>query len=278
MTRKIIGYYNDAQDSSDLDQLILEIGSDQVACILKGAASHQVEGLELFALEKGAYDWSDIFYEVMSASKILGRSYRDVHCYYNFEEAIIIPEEKFSATAADDYLALVYGESIRHDIKYDTLLSPGHINAYRIRKSIHELVGRHFILYKPHHSYSPILDDILTRDQLDANFVKIQFYSNHIILAFVKDKQLQLIQSFRYETMDDVLYYLLRITHQFGIKNDQSSLEISGMFDTVSVLYPQLSKLFGLISFDTIQADGLFPSALADHPAHYFTPFYKLAV
>ena len=278
MTRKIIGYYNDAQDSSDSDQLILEIGSGQVACIQKGAASHQVEGIELFALEKETHDWSDIFYEVMSASKILGRNYRDVHCYYNFEEAIIIPEEKFSVTAAEDYLALVYGESIRHDIKYDTLLSPGYINAYRIRKSIHELVGRHFILYKPHHSYSPILDDILTRDQLDANFVKIQFYSNHIILAFVKDKQLQLIQSFRYETTDDVLYYLLRITQQFAIKKDQSTLEISGIFDTGSALYPQLSKLFGQISFDNIQADGLFPSALGDHPAHNFTPLYKLVV
>jgi len=232
----------------------------------------------LFVLEKGAHDWSDTFYEVMSASKILGRTYRDVHCYYNFEEAIIIPEEKFSATAAEDYLALVYGESNRHDIKYDTLLSPGHINAYRIRKSIHEIVGRHFILYKPHHSYSPILDDILTRDRLEVHFIKIQFYSNHIILAFVKEQQLQLIQSFRYQTTDDVLYYLLRITQQFGIKNDSSSLEISGMFDTGSALYPQLSKLFGQISFDNIREDTLFQSALANHPAHYFTPFYKLSV
>ena len=238
--------------------------------MIKGAASQQVEGLELFALEKGSPDWSDVFYEVTAASQILGRTYRDTHCYYNFEEAIIIPQQKFSVASAENYLALVYGESNRHDFRYDTLLSPGHIvNAYRIRKSIHELLGRLFILYKPHHSYSKMLDDILTRDQLEGHFVKIQFYTSHIILAFVKDKQLQLVQSFQYQTTDDILYYLSSIIQQFGI-HKQSQLEISGMFDTDSILYQQLGKLFGLISFDTIQPDGLF--------AHYLTPFYKLAV
>lgn len=279
MARKIIGYYNDAQDRADPGQLILEISHAQIACLVKGTHSQLIEGFEVFALEKETGDWSDIFYEVRSGSEILNKPYRETHCYYNCKEALIIPEQKFSVTAAEDYLSLVYGESSLHDTKYDTLLSDAHIvNAYRIKRSMHELIGRHFVLYKPHHSYSRILDDILTRDQLEDQFVKIQFYSSHIILAFVKNKQLQLIQSFQYQVTEDILYYLLSIIQQFGISTTGSQLEINGIFERDSVLYQQFTKLFGHISFDTLPPDASFSAALAHYPDHYFAPFYKLAV
>jgi len=280
MARKIIGIYNNAQDTATADtgQLIIEIGNSQVACLVKGIVSQKVEEFEVFEIEKGASDWTDIFYEVRGGSQILNRSFRDTHGYYNFEEAVIMPEQKFSATSAEDYLSLVYGESIRHDTRHDTLLSSSHIvNAYRTLKSIHELVGRHFPVYKPHHSYSAILDDILTRDHVESHFLKIQFYSYHFILAFVKDNKLQLIQSFRYQTGDDVLYYMLSLIKQFGIDTSHSNLEVSGMYDPGSPLHQQFVKLFGRISFDTIQVEGAIASALANYPAHYFTPFYKLA-
>lgn len=281
MTQKIIGIYNDGKDTVNVntDQLIIEIGSRQVACLVKGAISQKVEAFEVFEIEKDTNDRSDIFYEVREASQILSRSFLDTHCYYNFEEAIIMPEQKFSATAAEDYLSLVYGQSNRHDIKYDTLISGSHlVNAYRVRKSIHELVGHHFLLYKPHHTYSNILDDILTRQQLDDHFLKIQFYSNHFIIAIIKDKKLQLIQSFQYQIESDILYYILSLIKQFGIDTSHSNLEVSGRYDSGTSMHQQFVKMFGRISFDTIQADGLFALALASYPAHYFAPFYKLAV
>ena len=279
MARKIIGIYNNIKNTADTDQLIIEIGNSHLACLVKDTVLQQVKEFEVFELAKGTSDWSDIFYEIREASQIVSRSFLDTHCYYNFEEAIIIPEQKFSAAAAEDYLSLVYGESNRHDVKYDTLISGTQmVNAYRVRKSIHELVGRHFLLYKPHHTYTKIVNDILKRDQLEDHFLKIQFYSNHFIVAVVKDKKLQIIQSFPYNIDDDVLYFLLSLIKQFGIDTSHSILEVSGMYDPGSSLHQQVVKLFGRISFDTMQADGLFASALANFPAHYFTPFYKLPV
>lgn len=278
MVRKIIGYYNDSQDGTEPGQLILEIGHDQVACMVKNSSS-QLEGFEVFALEKETSDWSDIFYEVKAGSEILNRSYRETTCYYNFEESVMVPQQKFTPTAAEDYLSLVYGESNQHDTRYDEL-SPGSgiVNAYRIRRSIHELVGRHFVLYKPHHAYSRIVNDLLTREQLADPFIKIQFYSNHIILAFVKNKQLKLVQSFLYQGYDDILYYVLSIVQQYGIKTDHSHLELSGSLDQASALYLQLTNLFGQTSFENIPENSSVSAAVSGYPAYYFTPFYKLAI
>ncbi len=278
MTRKIIGYYNGARNESDTDQLILEIGSQQVCCMIKAAGSQQLEGFEVFGVDKNTGDWSDIFYELQSASQILGRQYRDTNCYYNFEESLIIPVEKFNTAAAEDYLSLIFGESNFYDIKHDTLLSGDMVNAYRIRKSVHELLGRHFVLYKPHHSCSKLLDDLRLREQMPAEFVKIQFYSNHFLLLFIKEKNLQLLRAFSYQSDDDILYHVLNVTQQFDINKNESQLEISGVFDTASVLHQHFGKLFSQVLFDNIPSDTELASALAAYPAHYFTPFYKLAV
>ncbi|MEO7530026.1 MAG: DUF3822 family protein, partial [Sediminibacterium sp.] len=231
MVRKMIGYYTETGQApiTDADQLIIEIGSTQVVCLVKGAVSKEIEGFEMFELEKDKSDWNDIFYELRTASQLLNIGYRNTHCYYNFEEAIIIPEKRFSPGAAEDYLNLIYGESDRHDIKFDTIHVPTRmVNAYRVRKSIHELVGRHFLLYKPHHSYSSIIQDILSRYGLADHFMKVQFYATHMIVAVVVDKQLQLIQSFQFDTTDDVLYHLTNITQQFALDAAHSHAEISG--------------------------------------------------
>lgn len=279
MVRKIIGYYSDNGHSiTEADQLVVEISRNEVICLVKGNASQEIEGFEVFRFDQEGNDWNDVFYAMRTASELLDKSYRNAHCYYNFEEAVLIPGKRFTAVAAEDYLNLMFGESTRHDVKYDPINADTHIvNAYRVKRSIHELMGRHFLLYKPHHSYSGIVHDILTRGELDAHFVKVVFYNKHIIAAVVKDRQLQLIQSFSFETKEDVLYHLTNIKEQFELDGAHSHLEISGMFDNGSTLHKQLQSRFGLITFDTMNMDGVFKAA-TNQPLHYFTPFYKLVV
>jgi hypothetical protein len=256
MPRKIIGYYSETGnvEASDADQLIVEISRSQVVCLVKGSASQEIEGFEMFELDKEHTDWNDIFYALRTDSEILNRSFRNAHCYYNFEEAIIIPGKRFTASSAEDYLNLMYGETDRHDVKYDTVNADTQhmVNAYRVKKSIHELVGRHFLLYKAHHSYSAVLQDVLTRTDLSDHFIKAQFYK-------------------------DILYHLANINEQFALDGAHSHLEISGSFENGSELHQQLQPMFGLITMDTMHADGIFKS-VSGYPLHHFTPFYKLVV
>lgn len=279
MVRKIIGYYTEGEQSpAGADQLVVEISRHEVVCLVKGNASQEIEGFEVFRFDDGASDWSDLFHAIRSASRLLDRNYRDTHCYYNFEESVLIPGQRFTAVAAEDYLDLMFGESTRHEVKYDPINADTHIvNAYRVRKSIHELMGRHFLLYKPHHSYSHIVHDVMTREERADHFVKAVFYNKHMIVAVVVNAALQLVQSFGFETKDDVLYHLSHIREQFGLDALHSHLEISGMFDNGSILHQQLQSRFGLITFDTMNMDGVFKSA-THQPLHYFTPFYKLVV
>jgi hypothetical protein len=280
MTSRTISYYNDISGAahSQADQLVLEISHTHVACLVKGAASGETEATEIFTIEDSGAEWSDIFHDMKSQSLLLNRSYRDIHCYYNFEEALLVPASRFSAVAAEDFLSMVYGESSRYEIRQDAIAAATPmVNVYRVKKTIYEQVNRYFLLNKPHHVYSVLVENILKVKDLPDHFIKVIFYSNHLIAVVVKEGKLQLVQSFGYDTKEDVLYQLANLNRQFELNPTHSQLEISGKFDTGSALHQLLQPLFGLIGFDTTEPDGIFKTA-GEYPLHYFTPFHKLLV
>lgn len=281
MTHKKISYYTDPVivPENEADMLILEIGQTDLVCMLKSAHTDTIEGFELFHIEEETVDWSDVFFQLKLDSKFIHRSYREVHCYFNFPEALILPEKSFTAGSAEDYLSLVYGGADKVDHKFDSLLlSNTHlVTAYRIRKSISEQLSRQFVLFKGQHIYTSILHDLLNRQDLAEHFMRIQFYSKHCILTVIKESQLQLIQSFSFTATEDTLYQLIHCIQQFSFDKTLSHLEISGIFENGNQLHQQLQGLFGLITFDETKPEGILKLAGA-YPTYYFNSFYKLAV
>ena len=87
-----------------------------------------------------------------------------------------------------------------------------------------------------------------------------------------------MIQSFHFETDEDILYNLLNIIRQFELNPDYSVVEISGELDKSSPMAQQLPDLFGKINWDNCGEEGIFKTILGKQPAHFFTPYYKLVV
>ena len=283
MPRKINSYYTEksATYDSGTDQLFIEIGTDEIICLIKGGESQLIEGFELFHIENPHREWSDIFSDLIPKSHLLNKTYGETNCFYNFEEAVIIPKEKFKVSSAEDYLSLLYGESNDYDIKYDSidLVDPLEqmIIAYRIKRSVNDLMNKHFVLYKPHHVYSCFVKDMLSRKESEAHFVKLHLYSNHLIVTLVKDRKLQLIQSFKYERTEDILYHIVNITNQFTLHASIAQLEISGIFEENALLQDQLQLYFGKINFDIMALSGVFEN-IDDQPPHSFTHYSKLVI
>jgi hypothetical protein len=276
MVKKIIGYYSDTLDAEPgSGKLVLEISDNEVSCMVKNKSDEPLDGFELFVIESQDAGWENILSAIQSSSRLLNKTYRETACYYNCEEAMIIPAEKFNIAAAEDYLALVFGEKYNCDTKYDQLKN-GIVNSFRIHRSMHDLLGRHFVLYTPHHSFSGILNDVLSRGNLPAYLVKLQVYSKHVILCLVKDHKLQLIRFFHCQSAEDILYYLTSLLQQFPVTRTSAVLELSGMLPKD---HHSFSRLFGEVNYDeSLAYNSAMAEALTDYPSYYFTPFVKLAV
>ncbi len=281
MARKIIGLYHPSNSASTevANQLFIEISENQIVFLTKNSTSKIPVAFEIFELENHSIESLDFNKDIKADSKILNNYYQETNCFYNLEEALLIPEEKFSPSAAEDFLALIYGNIINHVVKYDKPTKNGSmVNVYRIKKSIHEWVSQHFVLYKPHHIYSTILQTIFSTAQRDIHYLKIQFYSQHFIVACVINNKLHLIQTFPYKTDTDIHYHIVRIITQMGFDSSHSILEVSGNYDASLSLHSELTKLFNQIIFDNIADTDFIDPTQSNFPLHHFTPFYKLAL
>ncbi len=92
----------------------------------------------------------------------------------------------------------------------------------------------------------------------------------HLLVA--AKGQLLLSQHYRYESYEDVLYYLLRASRQFGLSQEKLELKLSGLIDKQSALYKELYQYFIRVE---LREPGweLPPNEL---PSHYFTSLNDL--
>lgn len=280
MARKKAGFYQNDPISGSAFQLIIELDEQEMRCMSKALDSGTIVAFEYFSLDKDqTEDWNDIFYEIKTISKLFNRTYKQVTCFFCTPESILVPEKFLTATSAEDYLNLVYGESSRMEVKYEKLIAPrSFINTYRIKKSLAELLTRQFIIFQTSHVYTSLLNDVMERRKNEEQFVKLQFYNGHFIIAIFKESKIQLIQTFNYKMAEDALYYILRTAQQFNIDTSFAILELSGMIDLHTELYQQLKKVYTNIEIDTIPSSGVMLEVQKEYPAHYFAPFFKLAI
>ncbi|SJZ94273.1 DUF3822 family protein [Sediminibacterium ginsengisoli] len=276
MAHKTIGLYTAGSGNG---QLVIEIGHDQLACLVKNSEG-LVTGFELFETETAENDWNDVFYETRELSQLLTGTYAETHICYHFEEAAVMPVKFSGMDAAAGYLATLFGEKERYDTRIDkTLDQQGLHTAYRVRRSVQELAGRYYVLHQAHHSWSRLLHYATTSGNDHATVFNIQVYKSRFTMTITRGGQLQLIRSFGYQTEQDIFYHILHARQELKLEDIQATAAISGLYDPASALHNRLRQVFAAVLLDEVPPGHIFSSEQASaYPAHYFTPYFILAV
>lgn len=280
MPHKNFSIYSAQNFNVDMtDQLVLEAGKSHIACICI-KENKTITAFELFTFnENETANFRHLFASILATSKLLDKFYAATHIYINNEVSLLVPVYKFNKEIAADYLNVVFGEDTLSKVQFDHLSAePQMMNVYRIKEDIFTVLNRNLTKINYKHTYSNIVKTLLQNiAAFPDEFIFIQFYNTSFIVVVMINGKLTLIQSFVYETPEDVLYYLLNLTHSLELYNDNLTLQISGMIDLDFQLYRELIKYFRQVNVENISALPLLPEA-AKHPLHYFTPFFNLAL
>ena len=282
MVQKQISIYGELETESPFnsDQLLMDVSNTHIALMVKFSGKKYVGAFELFQFDNNLMDWYEIFQQIRTESIILDRSYNDSRVFFNLNEAVVIPANAFSTASADAYLTAIHGDSAQHSVKYDNIsVHEGLVNIYRVKKALNDMVNSNLMMVTPRHVYSKLLENILDSPELSKGvFLKLQFYYDQMLVVLIKDGKLFLIQSYTYQTADDVLYYLLNIAEQFQLSITETQVEVSGILDVKSHEFDYVEKLFKQISFSDLKQYNLFRNFIGEYPPHYFTPFINLTL
>jgi hypothetical protein len=281
MIEKTIGIYSDllSRSAFNEDTLVVEIGVSHIACLVKMQKGGEIAAFEFYKAEDVNNEWDDLFYELRTNSGLLDKSYGNTKVFYNVEESVLIPAYKFNGNAAANYIDVLYGDADNTVVKQDDVKSSEQLFvAYRIHKTLHDAVNRNFLNLKQHHVYTASVQNVLSKERGGTNeLLKLQFYEDKIIAAVTRDGKLQIVQSFSYQSAEDVLYYALHLANTYNLNPDELHLELSGVIASGSQAYQLLQQYFKNMFVENIDEGALLEEKLRQYPLHYFSPFFNLA-
>jgi len=273
-------YGPQAGDSTELNEsLILEVGERHIASISKNK-NKIITAFELFDYtENEAADFSALFSIISADSTVINQSYKTAEVFINNKLSVLVPILSFNRQIAADYLTIMFGEDAGSKIQFEHLpVEPGIINVFKIKQQVFDVLHNYFTNITFKHTWSNIAKTVISViSAYPSECMYIQFYNTFIIVTVIKNKQLQIIQSFINEAPEDVLYVLLNITERFGLDKNNNILKISGMIDLHFTLYRNLITYFRHVEVQNIDVSKL-PLPIKEYPLHYFTPFFNLAL
>jgi hypothetical protein len=220
----------------------------------------------------------DVIDEIIDGDPLLQQHAGKALVVYNFPESNIIPS-KYSANEFNTALTrLIYGEAVNGFIFSEEIRDADLHNVYRIPKDIHVLLKEKFAGSRYWHFYTLM---VLVHQALPAeanHFIKAVFYNDKFICSFYSAGRLQIIQTFTYQTPEDVAYYLLMLCKQFGVRPPDIFLSVSGLIDSQSALYTELLKYFPEVAEEGLPGQMQVNRLLEEFPAHYFSPLLNMSL
>lgn len=260
-------------------RLLIEISGQSFNYILFTRSPEQLFLLRQYRIyTTGDKNSRDVLEEIISGDPILTQFNHNAVIVYNFPDANLLPSEYYKTELKVPVTKLVYGDT-ESDLIFDEHVSDWNIhNIYTVSKDLHTLCREKFKGGQYWHLYTMILRWSKENEVPQGNFARVIFYNDRFVIAFFINGALQLLQTFSYQTPEDVSYYLLLICKQFNIPATQIALNISGLIDTQSPLYIELTKYFDQLHYEGIPSNYATNGLLEEFPAHYFSPLLKMSL
>lgn len=280
MLHKTIGFYPDVAttESSTEDRLLLFIQATQIVCMLQSCATKQILGFEVFKLVDTDSNWDDVFSQFKYLSELFKNNVGKIYVVHENVESVLIPTELFNANSTQEYLKLVYGEKensicFSNQLKHEETI----VNVFRIDSVLYESLCANLNISQHFHFYTNLLQLVFQHKLYQGkNWIKLVFYEKYFIVTLIKDDQLQFIQTFNYQSSEDVLYHIMNVINQHDILIDSLNVLISGKIDLDKTTYILIQQYFSNIEIEKSESGIALSEKLSAYPSHYFTSYFNV--
>lgn len=268
-----------AQDELSNSILLMEISEKLLGFLLYNKEQKQLLGLRQYHLDVTAErPTAQALNEIIANDALLSQNWKDAVVVYNFPDSSLLPEQYFDIGLNKSITDLLLGNAFKGQILSEKIPAWDVYNIYRIQRDIHGMFQQKFGGGRYWHYYSILLSAIDKQLEMPAFMLQCVFYPEKFVVAFFKNKQLQLLQTCQYETPEDVSFFLLNICQQFEVTQENLKLVVGGLIEQQSALFTELLKYFQNIEFDRVPGAIETKELLKDYPEHYFSPILKMAI
>jgi Protein of unknown function (DUF3822) len=250
-----------------------EISNEGFSFAIKNEEQNMYVAVAVFQFEKGTEpkDFAKVLHEVIQSQYLLSGNFKKIYIIHSFAESVLIPFSLYSSLENENVLNLIHGDIQNNtSILTDLVIEVGVYNAYRVSVPVLNVFKSHFPNASNMHQYSVLL----RQPRLKEDKLTIIFYPQRIVLKLNKNGRTELVNSFCYNTAEDVSYILLNTGKQFQVEN--IPVEVSGLIEKDSALYKEIYKYFETVDFASLPAESNYVEAITQQPNHYFSHIFAI--
>lgn len=175
----------------------------------------------------------------------------------------LVPAALNSDNGKELLLEQVIGPQQNSLLLRDIVLQQNLVNNYTVEVELADALNKRF----PKADWWHVQSLLLARQAVGGTCVTATIYFNEVQLTVERNGNWLLLQTYHYQTPEDVLYYLLNAMQQLDLSQEETTVYLQGMIDQHSALYDVLySYILNLQLKDELTYS--FPTATDEHPVH----------
>lgn len=260
-------------------QLFLQVSKNGLSYTIFNPETNTFIGIESYMFNDIYNDYSLLtpLQALLNQTTILQKNFKKIVVSYVNNRATLIPKPIFQANNLKVYHQFNFAQQDEDIFKSDFLINLSAYNVYSIPDYIVNAFNNLSNVVFHHFSTALIESSLLlAKKSKTPVIVEVHVLPNSFQITVVKNQQLELYNTFNYQTSEDFIYYLLFVLNQLNIKNDETTIRLTGEVDKNSAIYDMLFKYIKTIEFCELPNDLNYSYVFEQTQKHYHYSLFNL--
>ena len=189
----------------------------------------------------------------------------------------IIPAPLFNANNLAEYANFQFDAALE-DLRYDSLSTPGLVIVYSVPKEIQQFVDVNFLGAKIKHTSSYTISHYTNLyKNKPGEHLHVQIWHNKVEIIAIKNGKLLLINSFSFETDEDLLYFILNVYEQLELNPESVPLKVSGELEKGSESWNLLLTYIRFVETEERMANYVYSHEFKAFVNHRYNRVFQAA-
>ena len=192
----------------------------------------------------------------------------------NQDKSTLVPEALFNEKEKGNIFDfnIAGGPHQETELHHDHLKSVNAYAIYHVAPTLGELIHRFFPGAISFHQSSAFIQSIFLKymNQENENLLYVNTDKSRIDILRLKGKKLDYYNSFRYNTAEDYMYYLIFVVEQLGLNPESVEVMMMGEVDKHSSLSDLIHKYVRNVGFVKRNEDFRYSFVFDQLPGHYY--------
>lgn len=235
-------------------------------------------GLEKYLLTNIYNDYSLVepLTKIVHENDLFKNTFKSINVSYFNHRSTLIPNPLYNENELATYHRFNFTEQEEDVYLNDKLLNIEAYNIYSIPDYVTSIFKGLDKIKFNHLSSALIESAVLEAKKNNTNLtIDINILASSFQVIVTKNKQLELYNSFQYQTSEDFIYYVLFVLNQLKINPSDSTIKLTGEVDKNSAIYDILYKYTNSLSFGNRPDNLHFSYIFEEIPHHHYYSLFN---